>query len=316
MTVYADRVKETTTTEGAALYIPAGAAAGFRAFSTAFTVGDVVEYCAEDGTDWEVGSGELIMYGPALAISRDTILASSNEGAAINWGPGTRNLFGVVSASAITAMASGGVNPADFATAAQGVKADAALPKAGGTMTGALTSTMGAITTDTPAYNATQTWNDGGVTFTALKVNATSTASASGSKLLDCQESGVSKFYVRKDGVCIASYVLAVQNTPGSWDWAALGSDQYHRNVGRVAWTDGDALAGTADITITRAAANILGIANFSSGGGAVQLTEMTAPSAGAANTARIFCEDNGAGKTRLMVQFATGAAQQIAIEP
>lgn len=46
------------------------------------------------------------------------------------------------------------------------------------------------------------------------------------------------------------------------------------------------------------------------------QLTEMTAPAAGAANTARIFAEDNGSGKTRLMVQFASGAAQQIAIEP
>lgn len=46
------------------------------------------------------------------------------------------------------------------------------------------------------------------------------------------------------------------------------------------------------------------------------QLTEMTAPSAGAANTVRIYAEDNGAGKTRLMALFNTGAAQQIAIEP
>ena len=47
-----------------------------------------------------------------------------------------------------------------------------------------------------------------------------------------------------------------------------------------------------------------------------VQLTEMTAPAAGAANTARIYAVDNGAGKTQLMVIFASGAAQQIAIEP
>ena len=46
------------------------------------------------------------------------------------------------------------------------------------------------------------------------------------------------------------------------------------------------------------------------------QFTEMTAPAAGAANTARIYAEDNGGGKTRLMVIFASGAAQQIAIEP
>lgn len=43
---------------------------------------------------------------------------------------------------------------------------------------------------------------------------------------------------------------------------------------------------------------------------------EMTAPVAPAANGYRLFAEDNGAGKTRLMVQFATGAAQQVAIEP
>ena len=43
---------------------------------------------------------------------------------------------------------------------------------------------------------------------------------------------------------------------------------------------------------------------------------EQTPPSAPAANGYRIFAQDNGAGKTQLMVIFATGAAQQIAIEP
>lgn len=43
---------------------------------------------------------------------------------------------------------------------------------------------------------------------------------------------------------------------------------------------------------------------------------EQTAPAAPAANGYRIFAQDNGAGKTQLMVIFASGAAQQIAIEP
>jgi hypothetical protein len=47
-----------------------------------------------------------------------------------------------------------------------------------------------------------------------------------------------------------------------------------------------------------------------------IEYTEMTAPAAGAANTARVYAEDNGAGKTRLMAIFNTGAAQQLAIEP
>ena len=46
------------------------------------------------------------------------------------------------------------------------------------------------------------------------------------------------------------------------------------------------------------------------------QLSEMTAPAAPAANGVRIYAEDDGAGKTRLMARFATGAAVQIAIEP
>ena len=47
-----------------------------------------------------------------------------------------------------------------------------------------------------------------------------------------------------------------------------------------------------------------------------LQMTEQTAPAAPAANGVRIYAEDDGAGKTRLMARFATGAAQVIALEP
>ncbi len=43
--------------------------------------------------------------------------------------------------------------------------------------------------------------------------------------------------------------------------------------------------------------------------------TEMTAPGAPGSNQGRIYFEDTG-GKTQLMVIFASGAAQQIAVEP
>jgi hypothetical protein len=51
-------------------------------------------------------------------------------------------------------------------------------------------------------------------------------------------------------------------------------------------------------------------------GMGAITLKEMTAPAAPAADNVVIYAEDNGAGKTRLMALFNTGAAQQIAIQP
>lgn len=49
---------------------------------------------------------------------------------------------------------------------------------------------------------------------------------------------------------------------------------------------------------------------------GAMTMKEMSAPSAPAANSVVIYAVDNGAGKTQLMARFASGAAQQIAIEP
>jgi hypothetical protein len=45
-------------------------------------------------------------------------------------------------------------------------------------------------------------------------------------------------------------------------------------------------------------------------------IVEMSAPAAPPANTLRFYAEDNGAGKTRFMVRFPSGAAQQLAIEP
>lgn len=49
---------------------------------------------------------------------------------------------------------------------------------------------------------------------------------------------------------------------------------------------------------------------------GAMEFAEMTAPSNGDANTGRLFCRDNGAGKTQLCVIFGSGAVQVVATEP
>lgn len=50
--------------------------------------------------------------------------------------------------------------------------------------------------------------------------------------------------------------------------------------------------------------------------GGSLGMLEQASPPAAIAGTALIFAEDNGAGKLRLMCQFPTGSAQQLAIEP
>lgn len=50
--------------------------------------------------------------------------------------------------------------------------------------------------------------------------------------------------------------------------------------------------------------------------GAALNFLEQTAPAAPAADQVTIYAVDNGAGKTKLMALFASGVAQQIAIEP
>lgn len=89
----ADRIRETSTTTGTGPLTLAGAAAGYAAFSSACVVGDTCYYGlqAVDGSGnptgaWEVGIGT---YSAANTLTRTTILASSNAGAAVNLAAGT-----------------------------------------------------------------------------------------------------------------------------------------------------------------------------------------------------------------------------------
>ena len=91
---------------------------------------------------------------------------------------------------------------------------------------------------------------------------------------------------------------------------AGTGSSRILRFVvggTRIAISDGSYLQVDVDFIPTQ---NIIMAAKYT------EMTEMTAPAAPAANKVRFYAEDNGSGKTRLMALFATGAAQQIAIEP
>ncbi len=109
----------------------------------------------------------------------------------------------------------------------------------------------------------------------------------------------------------------------------------YNGNIGlsmgdtsRVSWSSNSEGQTAADAGFARTSAGIVEVNSGTAGTWRdlklrnliqteySQLTEMTAPAAPATNSVRIYAEDNGAGKTRLMALFATGAAQQIAIEP
>ena len=70
------------------------------------------------------------------------------------------------------------------------------------------------------------------------------------------------------------------------------------------------------DTSLSRLSAGVITVRNGSTGGGTLELVAITAPASPSAGRVRIYAEDNGSGKIRLMALFPSGAAQQIAIEP
>lgn len=82
--VLADRVFETSTTQGTGTLNLAGAPTKFQTFVSGVGDGAVVPYFIDDNVDWEVGIGTVTAGSPDT-LSRDTILASSNSGAAVFW---------------------------------------------------------------------------------------------------------------------------------------------------------------------------------------------------------------------------------------
>jgi len=145
--IVADRVKETTNSTGTGAYALGGASAGFQTFSAVTSNTDTVYYAISDNVEFEVGVGTYASSGNS--ISRTTILSSSNSGSAVNWGVGTKDIFLTYPAEkAVIEDASNNVTIGNNLVvggtvdgrdvAADGVTADAALPKAGGTMSGNL----------------------------------------------------------------------------------------------------------------------------------------------------------------------------------
>jgi hypothetical protein len=182
----------------------------------------------------------------------------------------------------------------------------------GGGASAPLTLASGTITSSSPALTITQTWNNGATVFTALDLNiVTDTASDNSSKLLDLRRGGTTQFSVDKFGGVVSDSI-----TNGANSQYFVSSRAALKSSCDLAWTSGVA-NGAVDTILYRNAAGIVGVRGATnSDGGALNFVEQTAPSAPSSNQVVIWAEDNGSGKTRLMARFATGANQQIAIEP
>jgi hypothetical protein len=88
--VLKDRVQEITNTTGTGTLTLAGAVEGFQSFS-AIGNGNTTYYVISGGSQWEVGVGTYTASGTTL--SRDSVLASSNNGNLVDFAAGSKTVF-------------------------------------------------------------------------------------------------------------------------------------------------------------------------------------------------------------------------------
>jgi hypothetical protein len=87
---FIDRVKQTTTTTGTGALSLGAAETGY--ITIASVVADLVPvyYTVEGGAEWEVGLGWT---ESGIGFVRNTVFASSNAGALVNFSSGTKMFF-------------------------------------------------------------------------------------------------------------------------------------------------------------------------------------------------------------------------------
>ena len=95
----ADRVRETTTTEGTGTITLGGAVGNFETFTANLSDGDTTYYAIVDAnnSDFEVGLGTFTASGTTLA--RTTVIASSNSNSAVDLSSGSKDVFITLPAS-------------------------------------------------------------------------------------------------------------------------------------------------------------------------------------------------------------------------
>lgn len=250
--VVADRVKETSTTQGTGTLTLAGASTGFQSFAVIGNGNQTYYTIAEQGgINWEVGIGTYSSSGTTL--SRDIILSSTNAGSAVSFGPGTRDVF--VTYPAERAVYGDTANVLQYTEIdVDTINVDVLNISTGFSIAGSLT-VGSALVADTleinndfivdgdltvqriiaadstsnttvlfgnaysvgganavPMVDMSGIWNTTGEP-TLVKYNVTNTASGTNSLLLDLQVGGSSKFRVDKNGDETITGALVIAGT-------------------------------------------------------------------------------------------------------
>lgn len=87
------RVGETSTSTGTGAKTLAGAISGYKQFSDVLSNGDTIDVLTVMDADWEIARCTYASAGDTLTPAR--VHASSNGGAAVNWGAGTKTMVSV-----------------------------------------------------------------------------------------------------------------------------------------------------------------------------------------------------------------------------
>jgi len=190
-------------------------------------------------------------------------------------------------------------------------RAVAIAPQAG---TSALTLTGGTITASAPLLDATQTWNDAAVTFTALRQNVTDTASAAGSLLADLQVGGTSRFRVAKGaGAFFDANAVEIRNgtAPQAFRVYNTFTDASNYERAKITWASNVLQIGTQN-----AGTGVARAVEIQTGG----TTRVTIPTTGGMLVGDIIA-GRGAGQIdtnttfgREALQANTTGAQNIAV--
>lgn len=107
--VIADRVRESSSTQGAGTITMTGSQDNYQTFASAVGTGNTCRYCIvnSNSTDqWEVGLGTITVSGITTYLSRDTIEASSNLNAVVTLTAGTKLVTLVFTAAELVSLTS------------------------------------------------------------------------------------------------------------------------------------------------------------------------------------------------------------------
>jgi hypothetical protein len=103
--VFRDRVKETSTTTGTGAITLLGAVYGYRTVTSSYSISESLSYAiiGQIAGEWETGTGHL---SSSTVLVRDTVSASSNANALVNFSADPKDVFVTLLGNDIATLAS------------------------------------------------------------------------------------------------------------------------------------------------------------------------------------------------------------------